>query len=283
LNQRTLTRPVNLSVASKTGDGKPPARRWVQSVLFLRRLVVPILLLIGWQLVTKAGIYSRGQLPAPLDVYRAGRQLWQINELWPDIRASSVRVGQGFAIGGAIAIALGLLVGLSRLAEELVGPTIQAIRTVPSLAWVSLFVLWMGIGDRPKIILIAVGVFFPVHTNLVAGIRQLDRKLIEAAFAYGYAGPSLAWNVLLPASLPSLFTGLRIGLAQGWLFLVAAELIGAYQGLGFLLVDGENSGRSDTIVLAIIILAVLGKLTDWLLQLIERRLLRWTDTFQGSR
>ncbi len=284
MNQRTLTRPFNLR-ATVAGQGveNPTARQPSQPARLVRRLAVPILLVVLWQLVTNSGICSRGQLPAPLDVYRAGRQLWHINELWPDIRVSALRVGQGFTIGAGIAVALGLLIGLSRLAEELLDPTIQAIRTVPSLAWVPLFVLWMGIGERPKIILIAVGVFFPVYTNLVAGIRQLDRKLIEAASAYGYEGFSLAWNVLLPASLPSLFTGLRIGLAQGWLFLVAAELIGAYQGLGFLLVDGENSGRSDTIVLAILILAVIGKLSDWGLQLLERRLLRWTDTFQGGR
>ena len=282
LNQRTLARPLNLRTAVNQGvDGAVSRRR--APLLLARRLIVPVALIVLWQLVTNAGVYSRSQLPPPIDVYRAGRQLWQIHELWPDIRVSSIRVGQGFAIGGLAAVVLGLLIGLSRPVEELLDPTIQAIRTVPSLAWVPLFVLWMGIGERPKIILIAVGVFFPVYTNLVAGIRQLDRKLIEAAAAYGYSGVSLAWNVLLPAALPSLFTGLRIGLAQGWLFLVAAELIGAYQGLGFLLVDGQNSGRSDTIVLAIITLAVIGKLTDWILLVLEHRLLRWTDSFQGGR
>jgi sulfonate transport system permease protein len=160
----------------------------------------------------------------------------------------------------------------------LLDPTIQAIRSIPSLAWVPLFVLWMGIGEQPKITLIAVGVFSPVYTNLVSGIRQVDRKLLEAASAYGYRRISLAGEVVLPAALPSLFTGLRLGLAQGWLFLVAAELIGASQGLGFLLVDGQNSGRADIIVMSIIFLAIVGKLTDTLLQVVEHRLLRWTDT-----
>lgn len=282
MNQRALSRSIPLQ-PTQASESRP-SRRWAVDPLALaRRLIVPIALLLLWQYATSAGLYTRSQLPAPIDVYRAGRQLWQIHDLWPHVRISTIRVGQGFALGGLAAVALGLLVGLSRVAEELLNPTIQAIRTVPSLAWVPLFVLWMGIGEQPKIVLIAVGVFFPVYTNLVAGIRQLDRKLIEAASAYGYSGLSLAWHILLPASLPSLFTGLRIGLAQGWLFLVAAELIGAFQGLGFLLIDGENSGRSDTIVLAIIILAVLGKLTDWLLELLEHRLLRWTDTFKGGR
>jgi sulfonate transport system permease protein len=141
----------------------------------------------------------------------------------------------------------------------------------------------MGIDERPKITLVAIGVFFPVFTNLYAGIRQIDRKLIEAAAAYGLRGPALAWNVILPAALPSLLTGLRLGLAQGWLFLVAAELIAASRGFGFLLIDGQNSGRADIIVMSIIFLAILGKGSDWLLQLLERRLLRWSDSFGAAR
>ena len=244
----------------------------------LRSLIVPALLLGLWQLLVEREVYTRSQLPAPLDVYRAARQLESIDQLWVHIQISTERVFQGFAWGAVIAIGLGLLVGLSRLADQLLGPTIQAVRAIPSLAWVPLFVLWLGIGEEPKITLVAVGVFFPVYANLYSGIRQIDRKLIEAASAYGYRRLSLAAEVMLPAALPSLFTGLRLGLAQGWLFLVAAELIGASQGLGFLLIDGQNSGRADIIVLSIIILAVIGKLTDWLLQLLEGRLLRWTDT-----
>ena len=244
----------------------------------LRALIVPLLLLGLWQYLVEAGVYSRGQLPAPLDVYRAAEQLWRIDQLWIHVQVSAERVAQGFLIGGGIAIALGLLIGLSRLADELLSPTIGAIRAIPSLAWVPLFILWMGIGDRPKITLIAVGAFFPIFANLVSGIRQIDRKLVEAATAYGYRRLALAREVLLPASLPSLFTGLRLGLAQAWLFLVAAELIGASKGLGYLLIDGQNTGRADIIVLSIIFLAIIGKLTDVALQLAEGRLLRWADT-----
>ena len=115
----------------------------------------------------------------------------------------------------------------------------------------------------------------------MAGIAHIDRKLVEVGRAYGLRGPSLAWNIMLPAAAPSLLTGLRIGLAQGWLFLVAAELIGASTGLGFLLIDGQNTGRADIIVLSIVLLALLGKGTDVLLGLLERRVLRWSDAWQG--
>ena len=258
---------------------RPPSAEAVLRVL--RRLIVPVALLVLWQVVVERGVYSRAQLPAPLDVWRAAQQLESIDQLGIHLRISIERVAWGFAWGGLVAIALGLLVGLSRWAEELLSPTLQAIRAIPSLAWVPLFVLWMGIDERPKITLIAVGAFFPIYTNLVGGIRQTDRKLVEAATAYGMRGLTLAREVLLPAALPSLFTGLRLGLAQAWLFLVAAELIGASSGLGFLLLDGQNSGRADIIVLSIILLALLGKGTDSLLQLVERRLLRWTDTYRG--
>jgi sulfonate transport system permease protein len=257
----------------------------IPSVWGLRRfgrlalsLIVPISLLLLWQLVVEMEVYRRSQLPAPLDVYRAGRQLAAIDQLWVHIEVSLERVLRGFALGAVAAIGLGLVVGLSRTVAQMLDPTVQAFRSIPSLAWVPLFVLWMGIGEQPKITLIAIGVFFPVYTNLVSGIRNLDRRLVEAAVAYGYRRIPLAWEVILPASLPSLMTGLRLGLAQGWLFLVAAELIGASTGLGFLTVDGQNSGRADIIVLSILLLAIIGKTCDFGLQIVEKRLLRWNDT-----
>lgn len=247
----------------------------------LTGLIVPVLLLGLWQLIVNLGVYSRGQLPAPLDVVAALRELADIGLLWPNIAASLERVAVGFAGGALVATLVGLIVGLSRQAETLLAPTLQAIRAVPSLAWVPLLVLWLGIGEGPKLTLIAIGAFFPIYTALVAGIRQIDRKLIEVGRAYGLRGGSLAREVLLPAALPSLLTGLRLGLAQAWLFLVAAELIAASAGLGFLLVDAQNTGRADIIVLSIILLALIGKGSDWLLGLAERRLLRWTDTYAG--
>ena len=261
------------------GRWAPPAPRWRA----LRGLVLPALLLVLWQLLIERGVYSRGQLPAPLDVLAAARELTTTETtLWAHVGTSLRRVLLGFAWGGAIALAIGLAVGLSRTVEAYVAPTVQALRAVPSLAWGPLLLLWLGLYEAPKLTLVAIGAFFPVYTNLVAGIRQIDRKLVEVGRAYGLRGPSLVAGVLVPASLPSLLTGLRLGLAQGWLFLVAAELIGASQGLGFLLLDGSNTSRVDISVLALILLALLGKTTDWGLGLLERRLLRWSDTCRGG-
>ncbi|MGH2616880.1 MAG: ABC transporter permease, partial [Thermomicrobiales bacterium] len=218
----------------------------------------------------------------PLDVIAAGRELQSIGLLVPNVVVSVQRVAIGWGVGALVAIILGLAVGFSRPVEGFLGPTLNALRAVPSLAWVPLFVLWFGIGDAPKLILIALGAFFPVYTNLVSGVRQIDRKLVEVGRAYGLRGWSLTSQILLPAAFPSLATGLRLGLAQAWLFLVAAELIGTNVGLGFLLVDGQNTGRADIILLSIVLLALLGKGTDWLLARGERRLLRWSDTFRGT-
>jgi sulfonate transport system permease protein len=260
----------------------PRIRLPFSGIAAARALIVPLLILALWQLAVNREFYSRGQLPAPIDVFAAGRELQDIGLLVPNVMASVNRVAIGWGVGAAAAIILGLAVGFSRPIEGLLDPTVQAIRAVPSLAWVPLFVLWLGIGETPKLLLIAVGAFFPVYTNLVAGVRQIDRKLVEVGRAYGLRGPSLTWGILFPAALPSLSTGLRLGLAQAWLFLVAAELIAASRGLGFLLVDAQNSGRADIILLSIILLALLGKGTDWLLARGERRLLRWSDTFRGT-
>ena len=240
-------------------------------------LIVPVALVALWQWIVERGIYSESQLPPPLEVVAAARELAREGDLWGNVRISLIRVGWGFAGGAGVALGLGLIVGLSRFADALLSPTIQALRAIPSLAWVPLLLLWMGIDEAPKLTLIGIGAFFPIYTNLVSGIRQIDRKLIEVGRAYGLRGPRLALGVMLPAALPSLFTGLRLGLAQGWLFLVAAELLGSSAGLGFLLIEGSGSYRSDIIVLTIILLALIGKTSDFVLHLVERRLLRWTD------
>lgn len=275
---RSLTRVGEGDATERT---EPRIRFSWRVIGGVRALLLPLLLLALWQLAVNRGVYSVSQLPPPLDVVAAGRELQRLGQLGPNVMASVQRVAIGWSAGAAVAIAIGLVVGFSRVAEGLLAPTIQALRAVPSLAWVPLFVLWFGIGDLPKLLLIAAGAFFPVYTNLVAGVRQIDRKLVEVGRAYGLRGWSLTREILFPAAFPSLATGLRLGLAQAWLFLVAAELIGASRGLGFLLVDGQNTARADIILLSIVLLAVLGKGTDFLLARGERRLLRWSDTFRG--
>jgi sulfonate transport system permease protein len=244
--------------------------------------LLPLALVAAWALAT-GGLHlvPSHQLPSPAAVLRAAEDLLKSGELLRHVGASLLRVASGFLLGGAVAVGLGSWVGLSRRAERLVDPTLQAVRNVPSLAWVPFLLLWMGIDELPKVTLVAIGAFFPVYLNLVLGIRQTDRKLVELGQVLGLTGWGLVHCIVFPAALPSLLTGLRIGLGQSWLFLVAAELLASTRGLGFLLIDGQNSARADLMLVGILLLALLGKLSDAALRLLERHLLGWTDGFGG--
>jgi sulfonate transport system permease protein len=203
-------------------------------------------------------------------VFQAAVDLLERGLLTQYVAVSTQRVVVGFAIGASLGLLLGAVTGLARTWDALLGPTLGAIRAVPSLAWVPLLILWLKIGDSSKLTLIAIGAFFPVYTTVSGALRHVDRQLVEAGRAYGLRGPRLFLAVQLPAVLPAVISGLRLALAQSWLFLVAAELIASSAGLGFLLVDSQNNGRVDRILLAIICLAMLGKTTDSILGLFER-------------
>ncbi len=255
--------------AAPSRDGRIPflSRRWVRIV---GGFVLPLVLLATWQIASTSGAFTASQLPSPQMVVEAAVDLAQRGLLGLYIAISTQRVLIGFLCGAALGLLFGALVGLSRLSDILFSPTLSAVRAVPSLAWVPLLILWFKIGEDSKVILIAIGAFFPVYTMVAAALKHVDRHLIEAGRAFGLNGVRLFTTVQLPAVLPSVISGLRLALAQSWLFLVAAELIASSMGLGFLLSDSSNNGRTDRLFLAIILLAVLGKLTDSLLGLFER-------------
>jgi len=254
---------------------RPAARRWLV-------FAVPAGLLLLWFLATDVlRIFLPNQLPSPGQTLRTAFEMIASGDLSRHVGASIGRVLLGFAIGAAIALIVGTLVGLSRNIEALVDPTLQAARNVPSLAWVPFLLLWLGIDEAPKVTLIAIGAFFPVYLNLVSGIRQSDRKLMEVGYVFGFRNVELVRRIILPSAQPYLLAGLRIGFGQAWLFLVAAELIASTRGLGFMLIDGQNSARPDIMLVSILTLALLGKLSDSALRFVERRALRWADTFAG--
>lgn len=265
----------NSASTDRSVQEQPSKVRRVPFTGILLGLLLPLALVALWQQLSTSGAYSPSQLPTPASVGSALVELIERGTYWTHVAISVQRVLLGFAIGASIGIIIGSLVGLSSIASKLLSPTIQAIRAVPSLAWVPLLVLWMGIFEGPKVTLVAIGAFFPVFTTVASGFMHVDRKLLEVGRAYGLRGPSLASQILLPAAAPTIFAGLRLGLAQSWLFVVAAELIASSKGLGFLLIDSQNTSRTDILLLAIISLAILGKTTDALLALAEKRLLRW--------
>lgn len=227
--------------------------------------LVPLVLIIFWALLSNKGIFPEYLLPHPLSVWNELVYLNQRGDLWPHVYTTGWRVAAGFFFGALAATLLGALTGYSRIARELLDPTLQAVKAVPSLAWVPLFILWFGIFETSKIILIAVGVFFPIYLNLMSGIKNTDRKLYEVAKVYRLSRWNLVVRVLLPATLPSYFIGLRAGLALGWMFVIAAELMGASQGLGFLMLDGQMTGNPSIIIGALVLFALAGKITDALI------------------
>ncbi len=236
-------------------------------------LLLPVTLLGLWQVLSSAGVLDASRFSSPADLGAALLGAVESGRLWPNLAISLQRVFLGFGVGALLAVAVGLLVALSRTADKLLSPLLSAIRAVPSLAWVSVLIIWFGIGEENKIGLIAIGAFFPVLATLVAGIRQVDTGLLEVARAYGLTWQQRVSTVLLPSAAPSLLSGARLGLNQAWLFLVAAELLGATAGLGWQLQNAQRNGQIELVLVTIILFALLGKLTDSVLAGVETRVL----------
>ncbi len=244
-------------------------------------LLLPGAFVLAMEAGVRSGLIPANLLPAPSEILNTLYYLAQ-HGLAAHIAVSALRVAAGFLAGGALAILAGCAVGLSSRAEAVLDPSFQALRAIPSLAWVPLLLLWLGIDEAPKLVLIAIGAFFPVYMGVVSGIRGVDRKLIEVAQLYRLSNPALARRVLLPAALPAILTGLRNGLSLAWMFMVAAELIAASRGLGYLLSDGRETSRADIVLAAIVLLAILGKVSDKLMLRLENRLLAWRDSYANS-
>lgn len=274
---------------SKTGRGIPsPAprtkgRRKRTAQLQFQGWILPIALLLAWEISARLSLFPPNLLPAPTLVLGTIWNLGVSGQLWQHVSLTLMRVFLGFGVGTLAATLLGALTGYSSVAHRYLDPLLQALRNIPSLAWVPLFILWLGIFETSKVMLIAVGVFFPIYLNLMNGIQNVDRKLVEVGKIYRLSQFELIRRVFFPATLPAYIVGLRNGLSLGWMFVVAAELMGASRGLGFLLVDGQTTGRPAIILASLLLFAVIGKLTDALLARVGCHLLRWQDSYLPQR
>jgi sulfonate transport system permease protein len=250
--------------------------RWSRAAL---GLVLPLLLAAVWEFAVRAGLSPGRLVPPPSVIYDTFYDLAAAGELQLHAIATLGRVGAGFGLGVASGTLLGVVAGYFGIAFRLIDPTLQALRAIPSIAWVPLFILWFGIFEASKVILIAVGVFFPVYLGVVGAVMSVDRRIVEVGRAFRLNNVQMVYHILLPAVLPSYVIALRSGLGLGWMFVVAAEFMGASEGLGFLLVDGQQLGKPAQIVAAIVAFAIIGKTTDWLIVLATAPLLRWEDRF----
>jgi sulfonate transport system permease protein len=247
----------------------------------LRRAIGPLAIVVLWQLASSTGLVSTRVLAAPTTVLESAWTLLSTGELQNHLWVSLGRVSRGLAIGVSSGLVLALLSGLFRWGEDLLDPPIQMLRTLPVLALVPLFILWFGIGETPKVALVALGTLFPVYLNTFAGIRGIDDKLVEAASTISLGRLDLIWHVILPGALPSALVGVRYSLGVAWLILVISEQINATAGIGYLMTNAREFLRTDVIVVGLVVYGLLGLSTDALVRALERRVLAWRVAFAG--
>ena len=260
------------TLAAGPPASKHPVRQRKWGVI---RWISPIALLAIWQLGSALGIISPDVLPAPSLIAEAGVELIRSGELADALRVSGIRVLEGLLLGGLAGVALGAAVGLSRWTEATVDPPLQMIRALPHLGLIPLFILWFGIGELPKVLLVALGVSFPLYLNTFSAIRQVDPKLFETARVLGFTFWQRIRTIVIPSAAPQVLVGLRQSLAIAWLTLIVAEQINANSGIGFLINNARDFLRIDVIIFGLTVYALLGILTDSFVRVLERRASRY--------
>ena len=266
----TIDRPLSARFRPNAVVRSRP-RTWSYS----RRFASPLVLLAVWQGASTLGVISPHTLAAPLTIAETSWGLIASGALPWHLLVSLGRVAAGLAIGVSIGTSLALVAGLSRLGEDVVDAPVQMLRTLPFLALVPLFILWFGIGETPKIALVALGTTFPIYLNLFAGIRGVEPRLVEMGRVFGLSRTGLIRHVVLPGALPSALVGLRYSLGVAWLSLVVAEQVNATSGIGYLINDARDFLRTDVIMVGLLTYALLGLVADGAVRTIERRVLAW--------
>ncbi|HEY1639557.1 MAG TPA: ABC transporter permease [Streptosporangiaceae bacterium] len=261
-------------------------RRLLHSKALLR-LISPLVVLTGWQLASSAQLISSDKLPPPTEVWSTAVSLITsaspaYGSLQGNLLASLERVAVGFGFGATVAVTLAVLAGLSRAGENALDPLMQMVRTLPLFGLIPVFIVWFGIGELPKILLIAIGVAIPLYLNVFSGIRNVDAKLAELGRVLHLRRRELITQIVLPGALPQALVGLRQALGVGWLALVVAEQFNTSAGLGFMISQATQFSRNDVIFVALLVYCVLGLLTDALVRLFERRALSWRRSFVAA-
>jgi sulfonate transport system permease protein len=274
----TMTELASDEARSERGSDAAEALQREKPVSkLLLGLVLPVALALAWEAAVRGGLATGRLMPPPTKIFATLVALAQTGELWLHTSATLTRVLGGFTIGAVSGTLLGALTGASALARRLLDPTLQALRAVPSIAWVPLFILWLGIFEASKLALIGLGVFFPIYLGVEGAVRSVDRKLIEVGRSFRLSRVAMIRRILLPAVLPAWIISLRSGLGLGFMFVVAAEFMGASEGLGYLLVDGQQLGKPDQILAAIVAFALLGKAADSILLFFAKPFTAWQD------
>ena len=279
---------MSASVAAEgSEEGKKPpsgSRLWPRLKGVMLALVVPLALLLGWHLAVKAGMTRL--IPSPADVAEYMVD-FAVGGIWDDafsatlhihLFASMTRVYGGFALAALVAVPLGLLIGRNEKVRALLDPFLQLMRPIPVTAWLPLSMILFGLGPRSAFFLVFLGAFYPILLNTVFGVRSVEKRLFEAASMLGCSGTAQFFRVVLPAALPSIFTGLRLGRGLAWFVLVVGEMTGVPQGLGAVIMDGRTLSRTELVICGMIVIGIAGFISDRVIVAIMNRLLRWSPS-----
>jgi len=248
---------------------------------FLLGGLIPLFVIVLWQIASSLEWISAQLFPPPFSIIKSFFDIIISGELTRHLGISFMRAMLGFLIGGGSGLLVGLMVGLFKRSEQLLDPTIQMLRTVPLLAITPLFILWFGFGELSKVLLISMGAFFPLYVNAFLGVRNVDAKLFDVARVLEFGRVQQVTKVILPGAMPNILLGVRLSLSTSWLCLVVAELMGANQGIGYLIQDARAYMRTEIVFVGILVFAIAGKLTDSFVRILEEKLLKWQDSYRG--
>lgn len=264
-----------------TGGGvlRPILRVAGRAALYV---ALPVALIALWQVAFELRLIRPILLPSPLKVGGAAWELAASGDLFRHLGISLLRVLEGFAVAALAGLVLGVGIGLSRGLDRLTDLTVQLLKPIPPIAWIPLAILWFGIGEAGKVYIIFLGAFFPILVNTIDGIRQTDHRYVELARILEVTRARFIAQVVLPGALPNIMTGLRVGLMVAWMCVVAAELIAASSGIGYLIMDARQMSQTDQVLVGMITIGAMGKLLDVILKAAEGRLITWKTTFSGS-
>ncbi|MGD0844659.1 MAG: ABC transporter permease [Geobacteraceae bacterium] len=262
-----------------THDTNPNLRKFKH---LLQYVSLSAAILVVWQMASNLGYIKPLILPPPSQVAMTFWYLLKSGAMARNVGISVLRVLEGFGIAAVLGLGLGIAIGLSRTLDRLTDLIIQVVKPIPPIAWIPLAILWFGIGEESKVYIIFLGAFFPIIINTIDGIRQTDHKLVEVARILEVPRCRFVRQVVIPGAFPAIMTGLRVGLMVAWMCVVAAELIAASSGIGYLIMDARQLSQSDVVLVGMITIGVIGKVMDSLIKRLERRLIGWKVSYAGE-
>ena len=254
-------------------EGKRSVSRYLGNTFLY--ILLPLIIIMIWEMACHFGNVKSYSMPAPEMILKDAAEKIASGILWKHIIVSFLRVLKGFLLALISALVLGVLIGLSRPIERFTELVIQLLKPIPPIAWIPLAILWFGIGESSKLYIIFYGAFFPILLNTVDGIHNIDKRYLELGRVYEVDRWRLVWKVILPGALPSIFTGVRVGLGNAWVCVVAAEMIAATRGIGYMLSNGRSMSRADDVILAMLLIGIVGKIMDDILRIIPKIIMKW--------